>query len=394
MIGYFREFNQVMKSKLDQAFRVRDLFFEAAVDPTRWQDALNMLASVFDGWGATLVVMDKLAAQPRAVWLSGKWDPDGMEMYAKYYGRIDPAWPIVGAQTPLGQIGSCTNFISDEFVRRNEFYNDFLIPQGGRYLTGGRLSNDREIVGMSVHTGRAHGPLSEEEIGCFSALWPSLMSAMHVSRKLAGASLEAHQNRMWGMLEAFERVGYGAILLDRLGQISEANRIATSHFNNSLRIVNHRVTARDRVSDANLQKLIHAEITQSAEARSQAAVRITRPNNRSIAAFVLPILNTAPSGIADPSVLVLLVDPNDNRSVSLRTMIGLYGLTPSEARVAAIIGAGKSIEEVAIGLQIGVATARTHLKRIFQKIGIRRQAELVALVSRLLIVGDDEQERH
>ncbi|MGP8193207.1 MAG: response regulator transcription factor [Methylovirgula sp.] len=69
-------------------------------------------------------------------------------------------------------------------------------------------------------------------------------------------------------------------------------------------------------------------------------------------------------------------------SESLRAL----GLTRAEADVGVLLGAGLSPREVSERLEIKIATVRAHLKRIFQKLGLRRQAELVQLVTRLSFI--------
>jgi DNA-binding CsgD family transcriptional regulator len=65
---------------------------------------------------------------------------------------------------------------------------------------------------------------------------------------------------------------------------------------------------------------------------------------------------------------------------SLKT---LFDLTPAEARLAQLLACGDSIEEVAQTLQIKMTTARTQLAAIFGKTETRRQAKLVAILSRV-----------
>ena len=60
-----------------------------------------------------------------------------------------------------------------------------------------------------------------------------------------------------------------------------------------------------------------------------------------------------------------------------------FGLTVAEARLAALVGAGESIASAAEQLSISSETARSQLKAIFAKTDIHRQADLVALLSRL-----------
>jgi DNA-binding CsgD family transcriptional regulator len=53
-----------------------------------------------------------------------------------------------------------------------------------------------------------------------------------------------------------------------------------------------------------------------------------------------------------------------------------YGLTPAETRLLESLLAGRNFAETATSLGIALTTAKTHLDRIFQKTGVRRQAEL------------------
>ncbi len=56
------------------------------------------------------------------------------------------------------------------------------------------------------------------------------------------------------------------------------------------------------------------------------------------------------------------------------------GLTPMESRVAVLLTEGKSLREVAAETGRQETTIRWHLRQIFTKRGIARQAELVRLV--------------
>jgi DNA-binding CsgD family transcriptional regulator len=51
-------------------------------------------------------------------------------------------------------------------------------------------------------------------------------------------------------------------------------------------------------------------------------------------------------------------------------------LTPVEARIAALVGAGQTNREVAAHLSISVRTVESHLGRIYRKLGLRSRTEL------------------
>jgi DNA-binding CsgD family transcriptional regulator len=57
-----------------------------------------------------------------------------------------------------------------------------------------------------------------------------------------------------------------------------------------------------------------------------------------------------------------------------------FGLTPSEARIALFLSEGGSIRDYAELRGVAEATVRAHLKAVFAKTGVHRQAELVRLI--------------
>jgi DNA-binding CsgD family transcriptional regulator len=61
----------------------------------------------------------------------------------------------------------------------------------------------------------------------------------------------------------------------------------------------------------------------------------------------------------------------------------LYDLTPSEARVLLKIGEGQTVTAAALELGVSENTVKTHLARVFQKVGVNRQPDLVAIVAAL-----------
>jgi DNA-binding CsgD family transcriptional regulator len=96
-----------------------------------------------------------------------------------------------------------------------------------------------------------------------------------------------------------------------------------------------------------------------------------------------------------PLLAYLLVDNADNREVLKLIDLGetpvpseswlrsIFNLSLAEARLAQALARGETLEEVACSLGIKISTARTQLAVIFAKTETRRQARLVAILSRL-----------
>ena len=76
------------------------------------------------------------------------------------------------------------------------------------------------------------------------------------------------------------------------------------------------------------------------------------------------------------------LQPPDDLVAALRDS---FGLTQSEARIAALVGLGISLADSASRLRITTGTARNYFKAAQAKIGVSRQAELVYLVGSMRI---------
>jgi DNA-binding CsgD family transcriptional regulator len=82
-----------------------------------------------------------------------------------------------------------------------------------------------------------------------------------------------------------------------------------------------------------------------------------------------------------PRFLVSLHRLPQHAQVSAETLQHLYGLTPSEARVAAHVVAATSVHELAAQLALSRNTVKTHLRRAFRKCEVNSLAQLTALVA-------------
>ena len=72
--------------------------------------------------------------------------------------------------------------------------------------------------------------------------------------------------------------------------------------------------------------------------------------------------------------------PDDERARGER-LVACYGLTRSETLLALHIGGGGSLTGYAAARSVTRNTARNQLQQVFDKTGVRRQAELVRLLA-------------
>ncbi|MGB7915137.1 MAG: helix-turn-helix transcriptional regulator [Rhodomicrobium sp.] len=91
-------------------------------------------------------------------------------------------------------------------------------------------------------------------------------------------------------------------------------------------------------------------------------------------------------------VAMLVVKSSPPRSLPCpEELRARYGLTAAEAALAVEICTGNGLQAAANRRGVSLATARTHLGRVFQKTGVGRQAELVRLIMQTGVGGSHSE---
>ena len=83
------------------------------------------------------------------------------------------------------------------------------------------------------------------------------------------------------------------------------------------------------------------------------------------------------------AALVVLAESGTRPPVDPVLVTAVLGLTPAQGRVAALLAGGNTPDEIAAATGRKVSTVRWHIKKIFARTGVSRQAELLQLVSAL-----------
>lgn len=187
----------------------------------------------------------------------------------------------------------------------------------------------------------------------------------------------------------------GCILLNDKGEVIHVNRVASSVIEHcpDLRITHKRLVLADRSA----QSLLNDAIAGVIAARSRAdtgvggeLVRLGGFHNRLIGMLVYPtpLQPYYRSGQA-PCAVIYLSDLSANldalRPTHARSLdrIGqLFGLTRQEATLALFLAYGNTITEAARQMGIAETAARNYSKKIYAKMDIASQADLIRLVLR------------
>jgi DNA-binding CsgD family transcriptional regulator len=175
------------------------------------------------------------------------------------------------------------------------------------------------------------------------------------------------------------------LFVDSSGRITQANAEGRAMIADGgvMRASLGRLVTNDPEVNRALQDIFLAAATDDAAigVRGVAVPLVARDGERYVA-HVLPLSSGARRGVgvkyAAAAVLVVQKAALATRS-PLEAIAKTYKLTPMEVRVLLAIVEIGGAPQVAETLGIGETTVKTHLKRLYQKTGARRQADLVKL---------------
>jgi DNA-binding CsgD family transcriptional regulator len=197
------------------------------------------------------------------------------------------------------------------------------------------------------------------------------------------------RERFSGQLNAFARVGRGAMVVDELGRVLGLN--ACVQLGDGLH-VSAGVLQTSRSNDRpRLQEFLsgiksRAASRQPNEPTRSAPIMLTLPRPSGRRPWLLDAIDLSdnakgPQGRA--AALLLITDVEQPSRLSIELLDQVFGLTATEARVAIELASGKSLQEVSVRLDISEGHARQRLKSVFCKTRTSRQGELIALLAKL-----------
>jgi DNA-binding CsgD family transcriptional regulator/PAS domain-containing protein len=362
--------------------------YEAATDAALWRPALSAVASLFEPYFAGHTFIWDSA---RSVGFS---DVDRKELaaanedYARYYNKIDPRAAMIAAGS-LGRAYACHHYFDDGYVARSEFYQDFMIKIGGRYIAAMKLAEgDAHSAFISIHRSTRQGPFEAADLKLLQRLQPHLSQAATLFHKFA--DLRATKERT---VAALERLPWGVLIVSGDGKILDMNGAAEAHLKAGKVIKSNR--GRIETAYAEQASALHRMIADAAGAavgklcKPGGLLRMERPSGKGYVDILIAPLRQAKSDItqAATSAAILFIADSENQPIIPATWLQqLYGLTPAEAVVALALASGKTIGQIAEMNGVTKNTVRVQTQRILEKTGVGRQAELVALLSRMPLI--------
>lgn len=126
--------------------------YRAAAGLGEWRIPLEGIAREFGLWAAQIIGVDKRSGTLLFTVESGPMKGEGASPesaldYLRTYHPVNPRL-LPSMQLQLGEWMHCHEHFDDAYVATNAFYQDFLIPYGGRYLSGTKLVDSDQFLVM------------------------------------------------------------------------------------------------------------------------------------------------------------------------------------------------------------------------------------------------------
>jgi DNA-binding CsgD family transcriptional regulator len=349
--------------------------YEAGADFTLWPDALARIAAAFGVPSAGMARQGKTAAE---CWgISFGVEPVAIKSYVEHYHGVNPIWQRV-PNTAAGTVQADTMVIPRRELERTEFFNDYLVPQriDGLLNSVVLVEEGRQTV-VTMHGRRQ---FDAEDVALYRRITPHLQRAVQINLKSAQNQINHAASR-----EALDRLNEGVLFVDVDGSVMLANRSAESLF-----VADSGLRQRDGILQGSVHfetLALHALIAKCGESdaipSSGGNLSLSRGAGRlPLSLMIAPVLHRPPDWLIGkrPVAIIFVNDPERTPKPASHQLTEQFGLTRAEAAFAIEIMDGDGIQAAADRLSISRATARTHLARVFDKIGVRRQSELVRLL--------------
>ena len=295
------------------------------------------------------------------------------------YHPINEAIPRL-RQLPDGHLVPLEDLYTAEELHTSRTYNEALLrsqyQQGVNVLLAG--------PGGSRMTWSLADPVASDgwgssQIAMVRRLTPHIRQFIHVRQALVRA--QAGDTTVTALLE---NPRIGVLHLDRRGRILAANDQARSLLRQGEELSDEEgvLQARSPDDQGRLARLVAEALPTSGAVPVSGAMQLGRVSG--LPPFVVHI---KPVGVPQPdygarpvAALVLIVEPGRHPRLDPALVARTLRLTPAESQVAAWLADGKTVRDIALATGRRESTIRSHVKHMFAKHGLSRQADLVRLV--------------
>lgn len=340
---------------------------------------LEVFHQVIEALGANFFHMfswDAASNAPRFSVYSPRGELDDViARYDQYYGALDPRRGFV-EKAAIGEFVCCHDHLTDRDVARSEFFQDYQIPAGFRYLMGVRFARPGSgdvLLGLLRAYGRT--PYSQKERTAAVGMTGHLQRSINLWQD----ARILHRDAALGA-ELMEELGLAVLALDRNSRVVSVNQAAESMLRATacLRLAHGRLTAVVSAENDYLQAAI-ARVAKTRKGESLALQGALDSAHEIFLSITSLPAQTLRAAFGDATIMITARRRQcAGALVVAQQLRQAFGLSKAEAAVAEALIRGETPDECAASIGVSLATIRTQLRAIYEKTHTRTQAEAVS----------------
>ncbi len=295
--------------------------------------------------------------------------------------------PFIPAMKEPGIVCALDEILPPDEWMENDFCRRLLLRSGYRAFNMLGLSfqgAENTLCGLFAY--RAGNPhYTQEERAFLLKLMPHLELAVNAVMRHWHLSY-----KVTALEEATNRIGNIVFVLDGNRQVisSDSATEKLPELSDYLTIKENAFVFRNKDNQKLFDRAVDAAIAWRQEpisAKPAEVLRFERSTDDWLGLLIQPITPpsyTVPHSIVvSPHVVIYINNPAQIATKAPHQMIAkLFGLSLREAHLATLLSGGSSLSEAATAMNITYATAKTYLKHIYEKMGVRRRQDLLQRV--------------
>ena len=367
--------------------RILASLHEAALDDARWPATSALIDEALGTHGSTLACGDGASDEDYRIhfmWtcLRGERRRDLERLWLETLYPLDERMPRL-RRLPFNRLFHVADLYTEEERKTSEAYNALsTLAHAGNAIDVRLHGTHGSRIAWQVNDPVDGEGWSSAQLDSIRRLLPHIRQTVHVQQTLAsadalGATLE----------EMLDHTGLGFVQLDERGRIVAANDRARDVLrvgDGLLDDYGFLFACAPRDND-DLQALLSRALPYFGGQGTAGWTIVRRPGAQPpLVLHVSPVgRREAEFPVGQVAAVVLVVDPAGRAAIDPAVVAAVLDLTGMESRVAVLLAQGMSVRQIATATGRKESTIRSHVKHMFAKHGLSRQAQLVQLVRSL-----------
>ncbi len=343
----------------------------------------DAVTRVLPGLRISIVVTDANNGQVHYA-AASNYAEDDIRSYRNHFAAINPWAPHFNA-IKLGTATQATAFVRYDKLQTTEFYNDWLlnVTEADDGFGVGVVRNEDVSAALLCNFSNSRPDAEKAHLALTMETVAKRMGRYLDFRQLTQAQDAARK----GLIGQSRKATW---LLSREGSIIDCNSPA-------LALLKHGALFRRSLGghiesrDSRLQEKLAEALKQIQRGPVGDVMPVIRFQLSGSGRKALLVFAKAPTGLdlgslstlVPARILAVLIEPPAAVAAPAPSeLIRAFGLTNAEALVATAIAEGQTLSAFADGKKVSKLTVRNQLRTAMEKMGVNRQAQLVAAVQR------------